>query len=592
MSKTWTLAHRISLFAMLITTSAIIANTAFESVTHYRLATEQAKQQIRILAEVTAFNVAAPSMFGDAEAANTVLNALSVDQTVISARLLIENNQLLAEYLRAPDTSQKSMEHLSVVVQWQNKPVGELFLDIDMSPLNEQLYRQIGFSLISTLVAVLIAGFLVQWMSHTLTNPLRRLSDVAEKIGSQGDYSLRAVVMSNRDDVSQLSLRFNTMLEHIEMQDSDLRKQQKVLHTSEQRLLLATASAGLGVWEMKLREDILEWDDRMFELFGITRTASPNNLETWTNSLHPNDKEQAIADYQAALQGVKEFDTVFRIICPDGALKYIKANAVILRGADGAAERMLGVNADVTTQKQTMEKLEEKNAELEHYAYMVSHDLKSPLVTIKTFLGYLQQDMAKCDHARIEKDMDFMNKAADKMSQLLDELLEMSRIGRVVAEPEQITFRAVVEEALNINAGVITQHDVAVTVEDMDITLFGDHPRLVQIWQNLIDNAVKFLGDQPTGQIRIGVVQVKQGMEFYVCDNGIGVDARYHDKIFGLFEKLDAKVLGSGLGLALVKRIVQLYDGKIRIESKGTGHGTCFRFTLPTAVNISKGASS
>ncbi len=592
MSKTWTLAHKISLFAMLITTSAIIANTAFESVTHYRLATEQAKQQIRILAELTAFNIAAPSMFGDAEAANTVLNALSVDQTVISARLLSENKQLLAEYRRASDTSQKNLKHLSVVVQWQNKPVGELFLDIDMSPLNEQLYRQIGFSLVSTLVAVLIAGLLVQWMSHTLTNPLRRLSNVAEKIGSQGDYSLRAVVMSNRDDVSQLSLRFNTMLEHIEMQDSDLRKQQKVLHTSEQRLLLATASAGLGVWEMKLREDILEWDDRMFELFGITRTASTNNLETWTNSLHPNDKEQAIADYQAALQGVKEFDTVFRIVCPDGTLKYIKTNAVILRDADGAAERMLGVNADVTTQKQMMTKLEEKNAELEHYAYMVSHDLKSPLVTIKTFLGYLQQDMAKSDHARIEKDMDFMNKAADKMSQLLDELLEMSRIGRVVAEPEQITFRAVVEEALNINAGVITQHDVAVTVEDRDITLFGDHPRLVQIWQNLIDNAVKFLGDQPTGQIRIGVVKIKQDMEFYVCDNGIGVDARYHDKIFGLFEKLDAKVLGSGLGLALVKRIVQLYDGKIRIESKGTGHGTCFRFTLPTAVNISKGASS
>ena len=83
-----------------------------------------------------------------------------------------------------------------------------------------------------------------------------------------------------------------------------------------------------------------------------------------------------------------------------------------------------------------------------------------------------------------------------------------------------------------------------------------------------------------------------QGTEFYVCDNGIGVDKRYHHKIFGMFEQLDAALLGSGLGLTLIKPIVQLYNGDIRIESKGIGHGSCFLFTLPAAVNLNSGDSS
>lgn len=247
---------------------------------------------------------------------------------------------------------------------------------------------------------------------------------------------------------------------------------------------------------------------------------------------------------------------------------------------------------DITERKLAMEKMQEKNAELERYAHMVSHDLKSPLVTIKTFLGYLKEDMAKGDQVRIEKDMDFMAKAADKMGQLLDELLEMSRIGRIVSMPVHITWRDAVQEALNINAGTIAQRGVAVTVDGADISLFGERPRLVQIWQNLIDNAVKFLGDQPAPQIRIGVEQGERSTVFYVCDNGIGVDTRYHDKIFGMFEKLDVKVPGSGLGLALVKRIVQLYRGEISITSQGVGHGACFRFTLPEALKNGKTGES
>ncbi|MBI3221986.1 MAG: PAS domain S-box protein, partial [Nitrosomonadales bacterium] len=148
---------------------------------------------------------------------------------------------------------------------------------------------------------------------------------------------------------------------------------------------------------------------------------------------------------------------------------------------------------DISERKLALEKLQQKNSELERYTHMVSHDLKSPLVTIKTFLGYLKEDLEKNDPARIEKDMAFMSQAADKMSQLLDELLEMSRIGRVVALPEHISWRDAVQEALNINAGAIAQRGVQVTIEDADIMLsillVEDDPAHAEIVRRNLENA-------------------------------------------------------------------------------------------------------
>jgi len=348
MKITSPLAHRISFFTMLIAALAIIASTAFESITNYQLATAQAKQKMQVLAEVTAFNIASPSMFGDAEAASAVLNALSAEPTVVSAHLLNANKQRLAQYQRTSHKEQKHLEQLTVLVQWQNKTVGELFFAIDSSGLEEQLFRQFRFSLVSTLIAVLAAGFLVQWMIRISTKPLRNLSEVAEKIGRESDYSLRASITSSHDDVSQLTHTFNAMLDHIEEQNTALHEQQAILHSSEQRLLLATASAGLGIWDLDIRNNILVWDDRMFEMHGIARKDSQNNLDTWTNSLHPYDKKKTIANYQTAILEDKEFSGTFRIVNPDGKLKYMKANAVILRDAKGKAVRMLGINSDVT----------------------------------------------------------------------------------------------------------------------------------------------------------------------------------------------------------------------------------------------------
>jgi signal transduction histidine kinase len=242
------------------------------------------------------------------------------------------------------------------------------------------------------------------------------------------------------------------------------------------------------------------------------------------------------------------------------------------------------LSKEVVERQQAERELQEKNAELERFTYTISHDLKSPLVTIKSFLGYLEQDLVGAEPEKVKQDFFYMNSAADKMGQLLNELLEMSRIGRISNTSVRLPFREVVDEALSLLAGPIAQRGAAVRVNDAPLTFFGDRPRLVEIWQNLVENAVKYMGDQGSPEIEIGVEGRGRKAVFWVRDNGQGIDPRHQGKVFGLFEKLNPESEGTGLGLALVKRIVEFYQGTIRLESPGLGQGTTVWFSLPGAV--------
>jgi signal transduction histidine kinase len=230
--------------------------------------------------------------------------------------------------------------------------------------------------------------------------------------------------------------------------------------------------------------------------------------------------------------------------------------------------------------------LSDKNAELERFTYTVSHDLKSPLVTVKTFLSYLEQDLARPDQERVKQDVAYMHTATDKMSLLLEELLNLARIGRKMNPPERIPFKELAQEVVRLVAGRISSGGVEVQVADANVVLKGDCPRLMEVWQNLVENACKFMGNQPKPRIEVGVEQNGSDVVFFVRDNGMGIDPRYLEKVFGLFEKLDPKAEGTGMGLALVKRIVELYKGRVWVESAGLGQGTKFLFTLPGAVMI------
>lgn len=225
--------------------------------------------------------------------------------------------------------------------------------------------------------------------------------------------------------------------------------------------------------------------------------------------------------------------------------------------------------------------VEVKNAELERFAYTVSHDLKSPLVTIKGFLGFLQKDALAGNAERMQHDIEQISTATETMQRLLNELLELSRIGRLVNPPELIAFTELAHEAAALVAGQILQRGVSIEIAPDMPHAYGDRTRLMEVLQNLIDNAVKFMGAQPTPHIEIGAMQNGEETTYFVRDNGEGIKPAYHEKIFGLFERLHPKLEGTGIGLALAQRIVEVHGGQIWVESEGEGHGATFFFTLP-----------
>lgn len=318
-------------------------------------------------------------------------------------------------------------------------------------------------------------------------------------------------------------------------------------------------------------------------LYGVRPADVAHETAPLLAMIHPDDAVQVTATIQESARTLSPWHNEHRVMHPDRGVIWVEGSATPELKPDGSA-LLYGFLTEVTDRKEKERELEIKNSELERFTYTVSHDLKSPLVTIKTFLGYLVEDLRLQDQSRIQQDLGFMNNAADKMAQLLAELLELSRVGRLGNPPQEISFKELVSEAVQLDAGRISARGITVEISDAPVVLFGDRARLIEIWQNLIENACKFMGNQEQPRIEIGVEDAGLETLFFVRDNGIGVDPRFHGKIFGLFEKLEANSDGTGLGLALVKRIVELYDGIIRIESQGQGRGATFVFTLPAAL--------
>jgi PAS domain S-box-containing protein len=246
-----------------------------------------------------------------------------------------------------------------------------------------------------------------------------------------------------------------------------------------------------------------------------------------------------------------------------------------------------GIAREINTRKKAelereilITELEAKNAELERYTYTVSHDLKSPLVTIRGFLGYLEKDALAGNAQKVKEDIKRIENATQKMQTLLNDLLELSRIGRLINESTDMLFTDIVKDAIGLVQGQIEARNVLVEIHNTPAIVHGDRTRLTEVIQNLVDNAVKFMGNQPKPHITIGANTNENNKTiFFVRDNGIGIDSQYHERIFTLFNKLDTDTEGTGIGLTLIKRIIEVHKGRIWLDSEA-GKGTTFFFTL------------
>lgn len=268
----------------------------------------------------------------------------------------------------------------------------------------------------------------------------------------------------------------------------------------------------------------------------------------------------------------------------DKQYRWVSATKVPLKDQDGKVTGIVGISRDITPmvkakekQDQLLKELEATNRELKDFAYVVSHDLKAPLRGISSLAEWIKTDYGpKLDHAGREL-IDLMINRVRRMNDLIEGILHYSRIGQGKEEKKEVDLNRLISDVTDM---ISPPDNVTIAVEDKFPTLFCDEIKMRQVFQNLIGNAVKYM-DKQEGKIEIGCTAKRDEWQFKIADNGPGIEKKYFNKIFQIFQTLNSRdeTESTGVGLSVVKKIVELYGGKIWLESI-VDSGTTFYFTL------------
>ncbi len=320
---------------------------------------------------------------------------------------------------------------------------------------------------------------------------------------------------------------------------------------------------------------------RMFEVEPTTAAVGRNALEFVLPEFH----DLVIKDLGNVMEGRGGYLNTYKVRSKSGKEYWVEGlgtdiiyegKQVCLVSLRDITERKL---AEEERERLTKE-LEAKNTELERFTYTVSHDLRSPLITIQGFTDTLREDLERNEEENVERDLKYIETAATKMDLLLTDTLQLSRIGRVTNPLEDVPFGELAHEALEQTAAQIKSSGVEVSVAEDLPTVHVDGMRMVEVLVNLIVNGINYRGEQPQPKIELGHRVEGEETVFFVKDNGIGIDKSQHETVFGLFYTGDSGSKGTGAGLAIVKRIIEVHRGRVWIESeKGEGCTVCF--TLP-----------
>jgi PAS domain S-box-containing protein len=303
------------------------------------------------------------------------------------------------------------------------------------------------------------------------------------------------------------------------------------------------------------------------------------------------EPKKAREGYLRVLSEGKVIDYPLEIRHRDGHVLPVLYNATLYRDGSGDVRGVFAAARDISERKRSEEQREnlirelaQKNDELDRFTYTVSHDLKSPLTSIRGFIGLLEKDLRKGDLARVEHDVRRVSESAEKLERLITSLLTLSRSGRSVDTPAAIPFSDLSREAVQLLESTLQERGITVVIPDNLPVMYGDHQRLLSVMTNLVGNAAKFMGNQEHPRVELSVRDDPAAPVFCVQDNGMGIAKENLESVFMIFRRFNPEIPGTGIGLATVKRIIEAHGGKIWAESDGEGRGTTVCFTLPRAV--------
>lgn len=333
-------------------------------------------------------------------------------------------------------------------------------------------------------------------------------------------------------------------------------------------------------WMAHADGHIFWYNKRWYDYTGTT----PQQMEGWGwQSVHDPESLPAVVEgWQQSIATGKPFDMVFPLRGRDRRFRAFLTRVEPLRDETGKVIRWFGTNTDIDSERAIRLELERANRELEHFAYVASHDLQEPLRLVSNYLQLIERRYAEQLNPEALEFFAIVKDAARRMRRLIQDLLSFSRLGRSEAQFQRVSCNHVLTTALQNLEMAAKDQGAHVTQDDLP-DVDGDEVQLTQLFQNLIGNAIKFRGVSPP---RIHVSARRNG-EFWilsVTDNGIGINPAYKDRIFIIFQRLNARdeFSGTGIGLAVCKKIVELHGGAIWFESE-ENKGSAFYFTVPVA---------
>ncbi|WP_051304715.1 PAS domain S-box protein [Chitinilyticum litopenaei] len=376
--------------------------------------------------------------------------------------------------------------------------------------------------------------------------------------------------------------------------------QRAALIAARDQLQLAADVAELGVWSWDLADNTLHWNARMFELYAQAESLQETGVryEHWRERVHPEDVEATEASLHGAVRGECRYEPIFRIVRPDGSVRYIQAGAQIERDAAGNAIRVTGINRDITAQREFEAGLQQAKALADaasaaksSFLANMSHEIRTPMNAVLGMLQLVGQTELSA------RQRDYISKAQGAGSVLLgllNDILDYSKIeaGKLQIDPHPFELENLLRNLAAVLAGSQGERDVELVFDidpDLPRLLLGDSLRLQQVLTNLAGNALKFT---PRGLVQIQVQRLpaeagEACLRFSVRDNGIGISAEQQARIFDGFTQAEASTSrrygGTGLGLVISRRLVALMGGELELES-APGEGSCFWFELRLPV--------